>query len=138
MREITLAVVGAHQAGKSTFVRNALDLKKFSDAPLTTKKVSLEGVVSVLHLFEIPLSDVLFSSEHDLIWPGNVGGQTPAIDGALVLYDVTNKDGLSSITDFLSECLLLDQYNLVAITCRLWYAALQHRMRNWNVFLMLT
>ena len=107
MREVTLAVVGAHQAGKSTFVQNALDLKKFSDAPLTTKKVSLEGVVSVLHLFEVSLSDVLFNSEHDLIWPGNVGGQTPVIDGALVLYDVTNEDSLSCVTDFLSELSLL-------------------------------
>ena len=138
MREITLAVVGAHQAGKSTFVQNALDLKKFSDAPLTTKKVSLEGVVSVLHLFEVPLSDVLFSSEHDLIWPGNVGGQTPAIDGVLVLYDVTNEDSLSSIADVLSECLFLDQHNLVAITCHLCYVALRHRMRKWKLFLMLT
>jgi len=105
LREITLAVVGEHQAGKSTFVQCALDLKRPTSAPLATKKVSLEGVISVLRLIEVPLGDLRISAEQDLTWPETVGGQTtPPVDGALVLYDVMKQDSLTRIPTVLSGC----------------------------------
>ena len=108
MREITLAVVGTQQVGKSSFIQCALDLRKPSSAPFATKKVSLEGVVSVLNLLEIALEDIKVNAEQHLTWPETVGGQIrPAIDGALVLYDVVNPNSLVRIPDVLSKCLSL-------------------------------
>lgn len=105
MREVTLAVLGANRAGKSTFVQCALDLKRPSTSASATKKVSLEGVVSVLRLLEMQIGDININLEHDLVWPATVGGQsTPPVDGALVLYDVMNQSSLNLIPDVLSEC----------------------------------
>lgn len=75
MQEITLAVVGEHRAGKTTFLQCALDLKRPVSAPSATKKVSLEGVISMLRLLEVPLEDVKVSAEHDFMWPETVGAK---------------------------------------------------------------
>lgn len=74
-------------------------------APSATKKVSLEGVISLLRLIEVPLGDLRISADQDLTWPETVGGQTtPPVDGALVLCDVMNQDSLSRIPSVLSWC----------------------------------
>ena len=101
MREVTLAVIGASQAGKSTFVQCALDLKRPSTSPSATKKVSLEGIVSILSLLEIQLSDFIINSEQDFVWPRTVGDQH--VDGALVLYDVMDQSSLNRVPYVLSE-----------------------------------
>lgn len=124
IREITLAVVGAHNAGKSTFVQCALDLKRPSNAPLASKKVSLEGVISILRLLEIPLEDFGASAEQDLTWPKTVGGHdTSAIDGALVLCDVMDQDSLSRLPNVLSKCFNLSYKLVLEISSRVWSSA---------------
>ena len=104
MREITLVVLGATQAGKSMFVQCALDLKRPSTSPSATKKVSLEGVVSVLRLLEMQIGDVVINADRNVVWPQTVGGQsTPQVDGVLVLYDVMNQGSLNRVPYVLSE-----------------------------------
>lgn len=104
IREVTLAVTGASQAGKSTFIECALDLKKPLSAPIATKKVSLEGVISTLRLIEIPLVKLTVGSDEGLTWPENVGGQsTQQVDGALVVYDVMNQDSFNRLSAILSR-----------------------------------
>ena len=104
MQEVTLAVLGAAKAGKSTFVQCALDLKKPAASPTSTKKVSLEGVTSILRLVELPISEVVVTETEEIAWPDNVGDQAmPEIDGALLLYDVTNQDSMNQIPNILSE-----------------------------------
>ncbi|KAL8822644.1 MAG: hypothetical protein Q9191_006622 [Dirinaria sp. TL-2023a] len=104
IREVTLAVTGADQAGKSTFIECALDLKKPLSAPIATKKVSLEGVISTLRLVEIPLAKLTAGSEEGLALPETVGGQdTQHVDGALVVYDVMNQESFNHLSSILSE-----------------------------------
>ena len=104
MQEVTLAVLGAAKAGKSTFVQCALDLKKPAISPTSTKKVSLEGVTSILRLVELPISEMVVTENQKIGWPEKVGDQAmPDIDGALLLYDVTNQDSMNQIPDILSE-----------------------------------
>ena len=110
----------------------ALDLKRASSAPFATKKVSLEGVISVLRLLEVPLGDVTVSAEQDLSWPETVGDQTtPPVDGALVLYDVMNQDSLTRIPNVLSEYFIFNhcgpvrkgsQHCNFALQCRVFEA----------------
>lgn len=108
--------MGEHQAGKTTFVQCALDLQRPMSAPSATKKVSLEGVISVLRLIEVPLGDLRISAEQDLSWPETVGGQTtPPVDGALVLYDVMNRDSLTRIPTILSGCPISYYHRLTRI-----------------------
>ena len=104
MREVTLVVLGATQVGKSTFVQCALDLKRPSNSPSATKKVSLEGVVSILRLLEMQIGDVIINADRNVVWPQTVGGQsTPQVDGVLVLYDVMNQGSLNRVPYVLSE-----------------------------------
>lgn len=104
IREVTLAVTGANQAGKSTFIECALDLKRPLSAPIATKKVSLEGVISTLRLIEIPLAKLTAGSDEGLAWPETVGGQdTQQVDGALVVYDVMNQESFNHLSTILSE-----------------------------------
>ena len=104
MQEITLAVLGAAKAGKSTFVQCALDLKKPATSAASTKKVSLDGVTTVLRLVELSIDEVGVTKNHEIEWPQKVGDQaTPHIDGALLVYDVTNLHSIAQIPNMLSE-----------------------------------
>lgn len=104
MQEVTLAVLGAAKTGKSTFVQCALDLKKPAVSPASTKKVSLEGETSVLRLIELPIEEVGVAKNQEIDWPEKLGDQVmPRIDGALVLYDVTNQDSIAQVPSMLGE-----------------------------------
>ena len=109
MQEVTLAVLGAANAGKSTFVQCALDLKRPASSPTSTKRVSLEGVTSILRLVELPINEVGVTKYQEIEWPEIISGQnTMPIDGALLLYDVTNRNSIAQIPNMLSEFSDLD------------------------------
>lgn len=104
MQEVNIAVLGAAKTGKSTFVQCALDLKKPATAPASTKKVSLEGTVSLLRLLEFQLEEVEIAADQSIDWPSFVDSQeAPRIDGVLLLYDVMNKKSIARLPNFLSK-----------------------------------
>ena len=111
MPEVNVAVLGASGVGKSTFVQCALDLKQPASSLVSSKKVSLEGVLIRIKLLEIQLSDVKISENPRIEWPQKLGEQiTPRIDGALALYDVMDKASISRIPEVLSESHDYDLY----------------------------
>lgn len=90
--------------GKSTFVHCALDLKKASASPVSSKRVSLEGKISIVRLLELGLEDVQVTAEQKVLWPEKVGDQNmPDIDGVLALYDVMDQTSISRMSNLLSE-----------------------------------
>ena len=104
MQEVTLGVLGAANVGKSTFVQCALDLKRPAVLPASIKKVSLEGVTSVLRLIELPIDQVEITRTHEIEWPETVGDQaTPRMDGVLLLYDVTDQRSIAQVPDLQSK-----------------------------------
>lgn len=104
MPEVNVAVLGAVGVGKSTFVQCALDLKQPASSPVSSKKVSLEGVLIRVKLLEVQLSGVKISDNQRIEWPQRLGEQnTPRIDGALVLYDVTEQRSIARIPEILGE-----------------------------------
>ena len=106
VQEVSIAVLGAPAVGKSTFVHCALDLRKASTSPVSSKKVSLEGEISIVRLFELDLEDVEVTAEQRVRWPEKVGGEsTPGIDGVLALYDVMDQTSISPMPTLLSELL---------------------------------
>lgn len=101
--EVTLAVLGAPAVGKSTFVRCALDLRRASTSAISSKKVSLEGKISIVRLLELGSEELEITADQSVRWP-KVGNQnTPIIDGVLALYDVKNHDSIVRISALLSE-----------------------------------
>lgn len=104
MQEVTLAVLGGAKVGKSTFVQCALDMKALPVSSCTIKKVSLEGTVSVLRLYEFHLENVKISEDCSIIWPTLAGDEAkPRIDGALVLFDIMDQSSLFDVVDILSK-----------------------------------
>ena len=100
--EVNFVITGGRQVGKTTFVRCALDLKDLPVADLTTKKMSLEGTLFLVNLYEIPLEEVVFEPSRTAIsWPSTV--KTSKVDGVLVLYDVTNQQSITRVPGLLSE-----------------------------------
>lgn len=104
MQEVTLAVLGGAKVGKSTFVKCALDMKAPPVSYCTTKKVSLEGTVSVLRLYEFQLNNIKISEDCSIIWPRLAEDEvTHRVDGALVLFDVMDQTSLYEVTELLSK-----------------------------------
>lgn len=90
--------------GKSTFVHCALDLKKATPSRVSSKKVSLEGRISIVKLLEIGLEDVEITAEQKVRWPEKVRDQNwPDIDGVLALYDVMDQTSIAPMPNLLSE-----------------------------------
>lgn len=96
-------MVGGDSVGKSTFVQCALDLKKAGLSPVSSKKVSLEGSISVVRLVELDIQDVGVT-DRNVSWPEMVGDEKiPAIDGVLVMYNVLDPSSMGPIPNLLSE-----------------------------------
>ncbi|KAJ5308793.1 hypothetical protein N7508_004172 [Penicillium antarcticum] len=100
--EVTIAVVGEENAGKSSFVRCALDMKSSPVAPLNRKKMSLDGSVYIVRLLEVDLTQIQFDQENNVLWPRTGRDRAaPAIDGVLVLHDATKPDRLALTTNLI-------------------------------------
>jgi hypothetical protein len=97
-------VVGAGKVGKSTFIKQALDLEEMPATPFTSRKVQMDGTVYVVRLIEVNYGDLDLDDEKCICWPDTVGNTpVPHIDGAFTLYDVTCKDSLLQVPETLSE-----------------------------------
>ena len=104
MPQITLAVVGTSCSGKSTFVQHALDLKRIPTAAVSSKKVSLEGVVSLLRIYEFNILDVDITLQGNPQWPRLDGYDTKSqIDGIMVIYSISDVSSTKFIPSFLRE-----------------------------------
>ncbi len=104
VQEVAIAILGARAVGKSTFVHCALDLKTAFVSPVASKKVSLEGKISIVRLLEVGLQDIDISAEQGVHWPERLGDQKmPDVDGVLVLYDVMDQSSTARMPSLLSE-----------------------------------
>ena len=88
LNDVSIAIIGCAGVGKSTFMQRALDLKSFPRSAITSKKVSLEGSISVVRLIELDVTEISII-DNALRWPKIVDGYPVLrIDGLLLLYDV--------------------------------------------------
>ncbi|KAE8352941.1 ras guanyl-nucleotide exchange factor RasGEF [Aspergillus coremiiformis] len=97
---VTIAVVGQDQVGKTTFIQSALDMKHPLSSRATTKKMSLDGTVYIVRLLEMDTNEISIGNDGLLEWP-RIGNDSPPIDGALVVHDVTRSVGLPELTRLL-------------------------------------
>ncbi|KAI9733572.1 MAG: hypothetical protein M1834_003174 [Cirrosporium novae-zelandiae] len=115
--QVDLAVIGGLGVGKSTFIQRSLDLRNLNFSPFVSKKMSLDGVVYRVNLVELPLERLIVSHKK-LKWPRTLGDRVlPDFDGALVLYDVTNRISLSSLYDHL-DILYRSSLPFILVSCK--------------------
>lgn len=90
--------------GKSTFIQKALGLQYPSQSLTTLRKLAVNEGTHLVRLLEIPLEDVEVEDD-EVSWPETIEGkQMPKIDGALVLYNITDRSSLEDVPTMLSEC----------------------------------
>ncbi|KAL9038973.1 MAG: hypothetical protein Q9180_002809 [Flavoplaca navasiana] len=103
--QVAIAVVGTPGSGKSTFIQHALDLKKSPTATVSSKKVSLEGVVSLLRVHEFNLHAVDIAHEGTIQWPCPDSEETVGqINGIVVIYSISDASSTKMIPSFLRAC----------------------------------
>ncbi|KAJ5170300.1 uncharacterized protein N7500_003083 [Penicillium coprophilum] len=116
--EVTIAVAGEENAGKSSFVKCALDMKNLPASNMNKKKMSLNGSVYIVHLMEVDLTQVQFDQDKKIIWPRTGQGKSaPVIDGVLVLHDATQPDRLSLTTNLI-ESLAASDLPFLQVACK--------------------
>ncbi|KAJ5187603.1 hypothetical protein N7449_010597 [Penicillium cf. viridicatum] len=116
--EVTIAVAGEENAGKSSFVKCALDMKNPPASPMNKKKMSLNGSVYIVHLMEVDLNQVQFDQDKKIIWPRTGRDKsTPVIDGVLVLHDATKPDRLSLTTNLI-DSLAASDLPFLQVACK--------------------
>lgn len=87
---MTIAVVGEDNAGKTSFIKCALDMKVTPSSLSTKKKMSLDGSVYMVRLLEVDLRQVFVDENNVIVWPQlEKDSAPPMIDGVLLLHDAT-------------------------------------------------
>ena len=99
LQELNIAVLGSARTGKSTFIRSALDLKVDAGSLISTKKVSLEGRISIVRLVEMDMN-LIRDQGGTLAWPAIID-ETPLseIEGVLLLFDVTDSRTFEAVDE---------------------------------------
>jgi hypothetical protein len=97
-------VLGSRRVGKSSFIQKALDLRQNPPTTGSSKKMALDGVVYVVRLLEVLIDDITIDESKKITWPKLFDEENgPTIDGALILYDVTNGESVIEVPNVLCE-----------------------------------
>lgn len=97
---MNIAVVGEDNAGKSSFIKCALDMKSAPSSSITRKKMSLNGSIYNVRLLEIDLNQVSFDRDRRIIWPRmEKESAAPNVDGVLLLHDSTQPGKLAETAE---------------------------------------
>ena len=104
METVNIAVIGADGAGKSSFIQRAMRLPKPPTTGVTGMRIDVDGKPFVVTMIELDLEHFDVDANSKIRWPKNTSGNTvPHIDGALMLYDVTNKESIRDLPSTLGK-----------------------------------
>jgi GTPase SAR1 family protein len=108
MESVNIAVIGALGVGKTSFIQRAFRLPRPPAAASSTVGTDIDGIPYPVTLLEFDLEyfdmDEVSIPGQPLQWPKQINGHViPRIDGALILYDVTNKDSIKDLSPTLSK-----------------------------------
>jgi len=107
MADINIAVIGSAGVGKSTLIKRALGLRSLPTAIASSLRMSVDNVVYTVSLIELDLESFDIAPDHRIHWPKQIDGHiVPRMDGALLLYDVMNRDSITELPQTLSRILV--------------------------------
>jgi GTPase SAR1 family protein len=104
MADINIAVIGSVGVGKSTLIQRALGLQRSPTSIASSLRMSVDNVVYAVSLIELDLESFDIIPDRRIQWPKQINGHiVPRMDGALLLYDVMNRESIAELPPTLSE-----------------------------------
>ena len=90
--------------GKSTLIQRALGLQRPPTSIASSLRMSVDNVVYTVSLIELDLESFDIIPDRRIQWPKQINGHiVPRMDGALLLYDVMNRESIAELPPTLSE-----------------------------------
>jgi GTPase SAR1 family protein len=104
LADINIAVIGSAGVGKSTLIQRALGLRTLPTSIASSQRMSVDNVPYTVSLIEIELESFDINPERRIQWPKQINGHiVPRMDGALLLYDVMNRESIQELPQTLSR-----------------------------------
>jgi GTPase SAR1 family protein len=111
--ELNVAVIGASNVGKSTFMQNALALSIIPSSQAAECKITIHGTSYLVRLLELPIDELVIDDDDTINWPDTIEDKRmPRVDGAVALYDVQDKASFDELPEVLSEPMLPGEYKM--------------------------
>ncbi|KAF2658384.1 ras GEF [Lophiostoma macrostomum CBS 122681] len=118
MQDLNIAVLGARGSGKSLFIRRALNIPSTVPSAICTRKMTIDGGYYIVRFLEMTFNEVQIGHRNAIKWPETIDDlATPRIDGAITIYDVTNRDSLAPVPEMLNV-LSKTSLPLVLVACK--------------------
>lgn len=93
MESLNIAIIGSRGVGKSSFVQRVLGLSRPPISDSSSLRIVIDNRNYGVTLLELDLEHFDMPPDRPIQWPRQINGHMlPRVDGALILYDVTNKD----------------------------------------------
>ena len=104
MSDINIAVIGSNGVGKSTLIQRALGLRSLPSSIASSLRMTVDEVGYIVSLIELDLESFDIVPDRRIQWPKQINGHiVPRMDGALLLYDVMNRESITELPQTLSE-----------------------------------
>ncbi|KAK4462435.1 ras guanine nucleotide exchange factor A [Cladorrhinum samala] len=117
MESINIAIIGAEGVGKSAFVQRSRGATRPPNQNITQMRYEVDGVQYYVTLVELDLEGIELDPRQPIQWPKQISGcMVPRMDGALILYDVTDKETVRELETIMSALANLNLPTILAAT----------------------
>jgi GTPase SAR1 family protein len=104
MDSVNVAVIGTEGAGKTAFIQKALRLPRPPLTNVSSNQQEVEGIPFWVTIIELDVESIDVDPNRPLQWPKQMDGHAISrVDGALILYDVMNKDSIRELPPIICE-----------------------------------
>ncbi|KUJ18233.1 ras GEF [Mollisia scopiformis] len=118
IQDINIAVIGSTGVGKSTLIMRALGLRALPTNIASSLRMSVDNVVYTVSLIELDLESFDINPDRRIQWPKQINGHiVPRMDGALLLYDVMNRESIQELPQTLNG-LVNSSLPTILVSCK--------------------
>lgn len=107
MESLNIAIIGSRGVGKSSFVQRVLGLSRPPISNSSSLRMVIDNRNYGVTLLELDLEHFDMAPDQPIQWPKQINGHIlPRVDGALILYDVTNRETTVDLPRTLGTCVV--------------------------------